>query len=85
MYSETDIQVSVARRLVAQAFLGDMDAQSPSTDWLDEMVLVVDAEKTRIQAAKRAKDSLQRAGVHVTGVVLANRREHIPRWLYQRL
>lgn len=64
---------------------GDMDAQSPSTDWLDEMVLVVDAEKTRIQAAKRAKDSLQRAGVHVTGVVLANRREHIPRWLYQRL
>jgi polysaccharide biosynthesis transport protein len=64
---------------------GDLDAQTPSTDWLDEMVLVVDAEKTRIQAAKRAKDSLQRAGVHVTGVVLANRREHIPRWLYQRL
>jgi polysaccharide biosynthesis transport protein len=64
---------------------GDMDAQTPSTDWLDEMVLVVDAERTRIQAAKRAKDSLQRAGVHVTGVVLANRREHIPRWLYQRL
>ena len=29
MCSETDIQVSVARRLVAQAFLGDMDAQSP--------------------------------------------------------
>ncbi|MEX2092485.1 MAG: hypothetical protein WD971_07395 [Pirellulales bacterium] len=63
----------------------DMDAQSPAAEWLDEMVLVVEAERTRIQSAQRAKDMLQRAGVHVTGVVLANRREHIPRWLYQRL
>ena len=63
----------------------DMDAQSPAAEWLDEMVLVVEAERTRIQTAQRAKDMLDRAGVHVTGVVLANRREHIPRWLYQRL
>ena len=62
-----------------------MDAQVPSAEWMDEMVLVVESERTRVQAAKRAKDMLQRAGVHVTGVVLANRREHIPRWLYQRL
>jgi Mrp family chromosome partitioning ATPase len=45
----------------------------------------VEAEHTRIQSAQRAKDLLERAGVRVTGVVLANRREHIPRWLYQRL
>jgi uncharacterized protein involved in exopolysaccharide biosynthesis len=63
----------------------DMDAQSPAAEWLDEMVLVVEAERTRIQSAQRAKEMLQRAGVRLTGVVLANRREHIPRWLYQRL
>lgn len=56
-----------------------------SPDWLDEMVLVVEAERTRIQSAKRAKEVLERAGIRLRGVVLANRREHIPRWLYQRL
>jgi uncharacterized protein involved in exopolysaccharide biosynthesis/Mrp family chromosome partitioning ATPase len=63
----------------------DMEAVPAGAEWLDEMVLVVEAEHTRIQSAQRAKDMLERAGVHVTGVVLANRREHIPRWLYQRL
>lgn len=63
----------------------DMEAVPAGAEWLDEMVLVVEAEHTRIQSAQRAKEMLERAGVHVTGVVLANRREHIPRWLYQRL
>jgi Mrp family chromosome partitioning ATPase len=63
----------------------DMEAVPAGAEWLDEMVLVVEAEHTRIQSAQRAKETLERAGVHVTGVVLANRREHIPRWLYQRL
>ena len=56
----------------------DMEAVPAGAEWLDEMVLVVEAEHTRIQSAQRAKDILERAGVHVTGVVLANRREHIP-------
>lgn len=60
--------------------------RAPDTDrWFDQAVLVVEAEQTRIQAAKRASDILKRSGVEVTGVVLANRREYIPRWLYQRL
>jgi Mrp family chromosome partitioning ATPase len=63
----------------------DLETVPAAAEWLDEMVLVVEAEHTRIQSAQRAKDVLERAGVHVTGVVLANRREHIPRWLYQRL
>lgn len=54
-------------------------------DWLDEAVLVVEAERTRTESAKRAKVLLERAGIRVAGVVLANRREHIPRWLYNRL
>jgi Mrp family chromosome partitioning ATPase len=62
----------------------DMDA-APAAKWLDETVLVIEAERTRIQSAQRAKEQLERAGVRVTGVVLANRREHIPSWLYQRL
>jgi Mrp family chromosome partitioning ATPase len=53
--------------------------------WLDESLLVVEAEQTRIQAAQRAKALLERAGIQVTGVVLANQRQHVPRWLYDRL
>jgi Mrp family chromosome partitioning ATPase len=53
--------------------------------WLDESLLVVEAEQTRIQAALRAKALLERAGIQVTGVVLANHRRHVPRWLYDRL
>jgi uncharacterized protein involved in exopolysaccharide biosynthesis/Mrp family chromosome partitioning ATPase len=54
-------------------------------EWIDEVVLVVEAERTRIQVAQRMKEMIQRAGVRIAGVVLANRREHIPGWLYQRL
>jgi Mrp family chromosome partitioning ATPase len=53
--------------------------------WLDESLLVVEAEHTRIQSAQRAKALLERAGIRVAGVVLANEREHIPRWLHDRL
>jgi len=63
----------------------DLDGTPPASEWLDETVLVVEAERTHIRSAQRAIDMLDRAGVHVTGVVLANRREHVPRWLYQRL
>jgi uncharacterized protein involved in exopolysaccharide biosynthesis/Mrp family chromosome partitioning ATPase len=54
-------------------------------EWLDEVVLVIEAERTRIQAARRVKEMFQRAGLRITGVVFANRREYIPRWLYRRL
>ncbi len=57
----------------------------PSAGWLDVVVLVVEAERTRIKSAQRVKMNLERSGVRVAGVVLANRREHVPRWLYDRL
>jgi polysaccharide biosynthesis transport protein len=63
----------------------ELEAPSVAAGWLDEMVLVVDAEHTRMQTAQHAKEMLERAGVRLTGVVLANRREHVPHWLYQRL
>jgi Mrp family chromosome partitioning ATPase len=63
----------------------ELEAPSAAAEWLDEMVLVVEAERTRTQSAQHAKEVLERAGVRLTGVVLANRRQHVPRWLYQRL
>jgi tyrosine-protein kinase Etk/Wzc len=64
---------------------GELGDPPVAAQWIDQMVLVVEAERTRIQAAQRAKSMLERRGIHLTGVVLANRREHVPRWLYQRL
>ena len=52
---------------------------SAASAWLDEMVLVVEAERTRIQTALHAKAIIERTGVRLAGVVLANRREHVPR------
>ncbi len=56
-----------------------------STDWLDESLLVVEAGHTRVQSARRARALLERSGIRVAGVVLANQREYIPRWLNDRL
>jgi uncharacterized protein involved in exopolysaccharide biosynthesis/Mrp family chromosome partitioning ATPase len=64
--------------------VNELDTRA-SAGWLDETVLVVEAERTRIKSAQRTKALLERAGIHVTGVVLANRREYVPRWLYDRL
>jgi uncharacterized protein involved in exopolysaccharide biosynthesis len=61
------------------------ELEAPATGWLDEMVLVVEAERTRLETAQQAKELWERSGVKVTGVVLANRREHVPRWLDQWL
>lgn len=51
----------------------------------DATVLVLRAESTRSQVAKRALDILQGAGAHVVGAVLNKRRYHIPDVLYRRL
>jgi uncharacterized protein involved in exopolysaccharide biosynthesis len=61
------------------------DAAAPTTGWVNEVILVLEAERTRIQAAQRVKDQLERAGVRLLGVVLKNRREYVPKWLYRRL
>jgi polysaccharide biosynthesis transport protein len=57
----------------------------PASGWLDEAVLVVEAERTRVQSAQRAKALLERSGVRIAGVVLANQRNYVPGWLYDRL
>lgn len=63
----------------------DPDVAAPAAEWVDEVILVIKAEHTRIQAARRTKNQLERAGVRLLGVVLEDRREYIPKWLYRRL
>jgi succinoglycan biosynthesis transport protein ExoP len=80
-----DIKSNYSFVVVDLPATGELEGFPTAAQWIDEAVLVVDAERTRIQAAQRAKDLLHRAGVQVAGVVLTNRRDYIPRWLYQRL
>ena len=52
---------------------------------VDGVVLVVEAEKTRWEVARSAKERLEDARANILGVVLNNRKLHIPGWLYKRL
>ena len=52
---------------------------------VDGVVLVVQGEKTRWEVAQAAKDRLLQAGANILGVVLNDRRHHIPGWIYKRL
>lgn len=52
---------------------------------VDGVVLVIQAEKTRWEVARSVKDRLMGAGANVLGVVLNDRRLHIPGWIYRRL
>jgi len=52
---------------------------------VDGVVLVLAAEDTRWPVAERVKQSIERSGGRVLGVVLNKRQYHIPQWVYQRL
>jgi Mrp family chromosome partitioning ATPase len=51
----------------------------------DAAILVVEANTTRRMTARRAKDTLEGAGVRLLGTVLTNRTLPIPEVLYKRL
>lgn len=51
----------------------------------DAAILVVEAGSTRRVTARKAKESLDAAGVHLLGTVLHNRSFPIPEGLYKRL
>jgi Mrp family chromosome partitioning ATPase len=53
--------------------------------WADGVVLVLEANSTRRDAARRAKENLAAAGVGVLGVVLNNRTFPSPEAIYRRL
>jgi capsular exopolysaccharide synthesis family protein len=52
---------------------------------VDGVVLVLNAMKTRRQAALRAKLELEDAGAKLLGVIINKRKYYIPKWLYRKL
>jgi capsular exopolysaccharide synthesis family protein len=52
---------------------------------LDGVLLVVAAEETRCEVAKRTKDLLTRDNTNLLGVVLNKQQQHVPNWLYRTL
>jgi Mrp family chromosome partitioning ATPase len=51
----------------------------------DAAVLVVEAGVTRKSAARKAKESLEAAGVSLIGTILNNRSFPIPEKIYKRI
>ena len=52
---------------------------------LDGVLLVLEAERMRVQVVERAKQLFAQSRVNLLGAVLNKRRMHIPGWLYRRL
>jgi receptor protein-tyrosine kinase len=64
----------------------DLDSASILlSSWTDGVVMVVEADTTRRETARRMKQNLDAANVRVLGVVLNNRTFSIPEALYRRL
>ncbi len=60
----------------------DAIALGPRTDGV---VLVVRAEKTRWEVVQNARERLESGKANILGVVLNDRKFHIPGWIYRRL
>jgi Mrp family chromosome partitioning ATPase len=65
-------------------FIGGADSVLLSR-WTDGVVLVVEADSTRRETARRVKGTLEVANVGVLGVVMNNRTFPIPEAVYRRL
>jgi capsular exopolysaccharide synthesis family protein len=52
---------------------------------MDGVIMVIQAEKTRWEAAQRAKQRMEACHANILGVVLNKGRFYIPGWLYRRL
>ena len=52
---------------------------------LDGVVLVMECERTGMEAARKAKENLLRENVNILGVVFNKRRRRIPGWLTRNL
>jgi protein-tyrosine kinase len=74
------------KRIVIHSSPLDEDTDSVLLSrWTDGVVLVVEANSTRRETARRIKENLEVANVRLLGVVLNNRSFPIPDALYRRL
>ena len=71
--------------VIHAGFLGLNGAAMMISSSTDGVVLVVEANRTRRESAKRVKENLLAANVRLLGVVLNNRTYPIPRALYRML
>lgn len=51
----------------------------------DQVILVVEAERTRLPDIQRLRRTIENAGGTIAGAILNKRRRHLPRWLDKRL
>ncbi len=52
---------------------------------VEGVVLVVEAERVRVQIVERTKERLEEVNARILGVVLNKRRFYIPNWLYRQI
>jgi Mrp family chromosome partitioning ATPase len=65
--------------------VGEAGAAVRTCSSLDVVMLVIEAEKTTIEMARRACRRLLDAGAPRVGIVLNKRRFYVPRWLHGEL
>lgn len=86
LYDATDVMKAFADWIIFSCSpVNTYNDASGFAGMVDGVVLVVQAEKTRWEVAQSAKDRLEKAGANILGVVLNDRRYHIPEWIYKRL
>jgi capsular exopolysaccharide synthesis family protein len=71
--------------LIDSAAVGVNPETSTLCDMVDAVVLVVKHGGTRREEVKRAKETIERSGGKILGVVLNKRKFPIPEFLYKRL
>jgi capsular exopolysaccharide synthesis family protein len=52
---------------------------------VDGVILVVEAERVRVQIVERTKERLEEVNARILGVVLNKRQFYIPNWLYRQI
>jgi Mrp family chromosome partitioning ATPase len=52
---------------------------------VEGVILVVEAERVRVQIVERTKERLEEVNARILGVVLNKRRFYIPSWLYRQI
>ena len=60
-------------------------ASSAFSDLVDGIILVAEAERTRVPVARKTKRTIEENGGKVVGAILNRRKLHIPDWIYRLL
>jgi Mrp family chromosome partitioning ATPase len=55
------------------------------SEFSDGVLLVIEAERTRVPVVARAKEELESAGAIIRGVVMNRRKHYIPKFIYKRI